>query len=258
MVIDGFTFFNELDVLEIRLNELSPYVDCFVLVEATKTHSNQPKPLYFDENKERFAQFLPKIKHIIVDDLPDDPDPWVRESFQRKMIIDRGFVGFPDLAIGMISDADEIPSGELVSNIQRSLVEAGQAITVMQLFCYFYANTLLVGDGQAAHWAGTRIAQIHSWKGLTGREGCGAYLYGGWHMSYLGGPKAVEYKLQSYAHHQDEDHKTFTPEYIVDRMSVGRTLREHAEQLATVKLGPLGWPKYLRDNQVKFAHLIAK
>ena len=38
-VIDVFPFFNELDILEIRLNVLDPYVDCFVLSEATKTFS---------------------------------------------------------------------------------------------------------------------------------------------------------------------------------------------------------------------------
>ncbi len=36
-VYDCFTFFNELELLEIRLNELSSVVDKLVLVEATKT-----------------------------------------------------------------------------------------------------------------------------------------------------------------------------------------------------------------------------
>ena len=35
-VVDAFPFFNELDLLEIRLNLLDPYVDCFILSEATK------------------------------------------------------------------------------------------------------------------------------------------------------------------------------------------------------------------------------
>ena len=38
-VVDTFPFFNELDLLEIRLNLLDPYVDCFILSEATKTFS---------------------------------------------------------------------------------------------------------------------------------------------------------------------------------------------------------------------------
>ncbi|HZX73462.1 MAG TPA: hypothetical protein VFE57_03515, partial [Cyclobacteriaceae bacterium] len=70
MVVDCFTFFNELDLLEIRLNILNETVDRFVLVEATRTFQNNPKPLYFNENKKRFEAFLPKITHIIVDDYP--------------------------------------------------------------------------------------------------------------------------------------------------------------------------------------------
>ena len=116
MIIDGFIFFNELDLLEIRLHELNSVVDYFVLVEATKTFSNASKPLYFSENKQRFAPFLHKIKHIIIDDMPDGDNPWLREAHQRKMVIDRGFKDFASTDIGMISDADEIPNVYVVQN----------------------------------------------------------------------------------------------------------------------------------------------
>ena len=42
-VIDCFTFFNELNMLELRLEELHKTVDLFVLVEATKTHAGKQK-----------------------------------------------------------------------------------------------------------------------------------------------------------------------------------------------------------------------
>ena len=37
-VYDCFTFYNELDLLEYRFEILYPYVDSFVIVEATKTY----------------------------------------------------------------------------------------------------------------------------------------------------------------------------------------------------------------------------
>ena len=55
-VYDCFIFYNELDLLEIRLKTLDSVVDHFVLVEATKTHRGKDKPLYFEENKERFKK----------------------------------------------------------------------------------------------------------------------------------------------------------------------------------------------------------
>ena len=54
MIYDTFMFFNELELLELRLNELNGVVDKFVLVEATRTFTNKPKPLYYAENKQRF------------------------------------------------------------------------------------------------------------------------------------------------------------------------------------------------------------
>lgn len=57
MVYDCFPFFNELDVLEIRLNVLDEVVDKFVIVEMSKTHTGRDKPFYFEQNKERFKKF---------------------------------------------------------------------------------------------------------------------------------------------------------------------------------------------------------
>ena len=46
MIYDCFSFFNELDLLEIRLNTLDKVVDKFILAESTLTHTGNPKPLY--------------------------------------------------------------------------------------------------------------------------------------------------------------------------------------------------------------------
>lgn len=57
----------ELDMLDVRLHELDSVVDHFIIVESPVTFSGKPKPLHFSENKERFAKFLYKIIHIVVD-----------------------------------------------------------------------------------------------------------------------------------------------------------------------------------------------
>lgn len=80
-------FYNELDLLEIRLNVLNDVVDKFVLCESTKTHSGEEKKLYFEDNKKRFSKFLPKIIHII--DTPDKTysSSWGYENHQRNSLI---------------------------------------------------------------------------------------------------------------------------------------------------------------------------
>ena len=44
-IYDWFPFYNELETLEIRLNELNDHVDYFVLVESVETHQGKEKEL---------------------------------------------------------------------------------------------------------------------------------------------------------------------------------------------------------------------
>lgn len=53
-VFDSFRFYNELELLEVRLNVLNDVVDYFVLTESPVTISGNEKPLYYLENKDRF------------------------------------------------------------------------------------------------------------------------------------------------------------------------------------------------------------
>ena len=53
MLIDAFIFYNELDLLELRLTVLDKYVDRFVLVESEVNHIGERKPLFYAENKDR-------------------------------------------------------------------------------------------------------------------------------------------------------------------------------------------------------------
>jgi len=55
---------DELDLLELRLNTLFPFVERFVIVESEKTHSGKPKELNFLKNKDRFEKFSSKIIYL--------------------------------------------------------------------------------------------------------------------------------------------------------------------------------------------------
>jgi len=110
-IYDCFTFYNELDLLEIRLNELNSVVDYFVIVEATKTQTGKRKQLYYELNKKRYKKFESKIIHIIVKNMPDikTNSAWVLENHQRNQII-KGLKNCNLKDIIFISDLDEIPN----------------------------------------------------------------------------------------------------------------------------------------------------
>ena len=105
-IVDTFTFFNELELLEVRLNILNDHVDKFVLVESTRSHQNKPKPLFYQENKHLFKKFNSKIEHIIVNDFPEHN----YHSFEhhQRDCIERGLGYCEDDDIVFISDIDEI------------------------------------------------------------------------------------------------------------------------------------------------------
>ena len=67
-------FFNELEVLEIRIKELWDVVDYFVVAESNLSHSGKPKEYIFENNIARFEPYMSKIRHVKVEDMPDTPD----------------------------------------------------------------------------------------------------------------------------------------------------------------------------------------
>jgi beta-1,4-mannosyl-glycoprotein beta-1,4-N-acetylglucosaminyltransferase len=116
-IYDAFIFYNELELLEIRLNELYDIVDRFVLVESDRTFTNLAKPLYFNESRERFSRFLDKIEYVFcrseIEDKPNHSDEeryrlgWAREHAQRTCI-ERGLNQARSNDIVILGDADEL------------------------------------------------------------------------------------------------------------------------------------------------------
>ena len=120
-VYDCFTFYNEFELLELRLKSLWDIVDYFVIVEADKNHTNKPKPFYFAERKDEFKEFLPKIRNI---QLNVDIDykgvgDWSIENGQRNGILYGLSDAAPDDLI-FISDADEIPAPDILKRINEN------------------------------------------------------------------------------------------------------------------------------------------
>jgi beta-1,4-mannosyl-glycoprotein beta-1,4-N-acetylglucosaminyltransferase len=139
-VIDAFIFYNEMDMLDYRLNLLNSKVDYFVLVEATRTHVGKDKILYYNENRQRFAPFADKIIHVICTDLTPDPqikfdEQWWNEKLQRNAIsigLDRLPGGLRDNDVVFICDVDEIwdadrIGGFVASNIQSTTTQRSTA-----------------------------------------------------------------------------------------------------------------------------------
>lgn len=254
MIWDCFTFLNELDVLEIRLNELEPVVDRFVLVEATRTFSGDPKPLVFAEHQERFARFLPKLTHVVVGDLPVHATTWAREAFQRDAIL-RGLEGAEPDDVVLIGDVDEIPRAAAV----RQLVETAEEALVLYM-PLFYVKLNLKNVAGAAHDPLTvairRSLLTTAQEIRRERFALPGVANAGWHFSFLGDETSVRRKIEAYSH-QELNRPEFTEESNVrERLEAARDLFDRPG--FAWKYVPLDdtFPRFVLENRAKFDRFV--
>lgn len=199
MLIDAFLFHDEIDVLDIRLNALDKIVDRFVIVEGTTTFSGKPKPSVFIQNYAKFAHFGYKIRHVTAYNMPDGPDRWAREIYQRNCVLS-GFLDVPDYARVLVSDVDEIPAPEVLG------VALGwdrpMQIGLQNFYYYLNVTTDEFYRGSYVAPAGLiRARGAHELRLLAGRQDpMFDRMDGGWHFSCMGGPDALVHKLESFSH----------------------------------------------------------
>ena len=119
MVYDCIPFFNELDILNLRLHVLNSYVDKFIIEEATVTFSGEPKELCFEKNKEMFREFLPKIEYIVVDNSPVNTTTHLRDKFQKNAL-EKGLADAGENDMILLSDVDEIPNPRVLQELKQN------------------------------------------------------------------------------------------------------------------------------------------
>lgn len=199
MIIDCFTFYNELKMLNFRLHELNDHIDYFIICEATQTHQGNPKPLFFERNKLFFKKFLNKIIHVVIDDFPETEDPWVREKYQRNAI-HRGLsqldLNLEDLII--ISDVDEIPDINSIIYLKNNNFDG--LLALKQDF-YYYNLTCKTSQ----EWLHAKVCSYKKYLEIGSPEqtrwtGCNVLNNGGWHLSYFGDVNFIKNKIKNFAH----------------------------------------------------------
>lgn len=183
-VYDCFIFFNELDLLELRLKILDDYVDYFVIVESAITFQGDDKEFFFEKNRIRFSKFEKKIIYFKVGkysfdfsslpyiDKPRSEDElilnkiykfidvcphfdkknqfwWGNDFFQRECIWRALAVAKPDFNdLILISDVDEIPNPQTVIALKDRLLSKSLFCFRQHEFCYYlnyYHNSDWVG-----------------------------------------------------------------------------------------------------------------
>ncbi len=226
-VYDCFPFFNELDLLEVRLNELYDVVDYFVIVENPLTFSGNPKPLYFEENKKKFSKFSDKIIHIIGAKVEVAKDAWEREAKQRNDIL-LGLKDAKDKDIVIISDVDEIIKKEKIKEIKEMISNKKDPLRLgLKMYRYFLNRR----DMEIDIWWLSYATTYQTLKTASPQyfRTQNQYLYSlndaGWHFTSLGWIKEYVYKLNSWSHVERNTHKNKDPYRLLKNARKGKLVR---------------------------------
>lgn len=280
MIYDCFIVFNELDLLEIRLNLLKDVVDKFVVVEGVLTHTGKPKPLYFNDNKSRFVAFADKIIHVIVDDFPSPPTDyteqqasWMREDFQRNAIL-RGLTDANADDIVIVGDVDEIPRPEVIAKAKASHF-TGISTLCLDISCYYlnfknFVHRYITATKMFSYgalddpetWKNTIVLDKHDPMVNRGKMPTAIRCmrtprmikHAGWHFSYMGGAEAIVRKIDAIAIEYANADNTNT-NWLKTAIENGGDITGCGGRFFVVPLDDT-FPKYILDNREKYAAYI--
>ena len=289
-------FFDEEMLLDLRLNILDKFVDKFIIVESSYTHSGKEKKLIFDINK--YSKFKEKINYIVLKDRPvgieeinsNDSEGEIsrkeilnalkRENLQRDTI----FNGLKDADKNdwiIISDLDEIPD---LTNINFNNIK-NKIIFFKQKVFYYKLNLEL----KKLRWIGTKACRKKHLKSPQWLRNIKDKIYprwridilfsekkyndlffvenGGWHFSFVKKPEDIEKKLKSYLHHREYDIDPVGIDKIKDLINSKSVIYDHRVDQTQYKFGggqklekiDLEFlPKYISSNKEKYLDWLEK
>ena len=239
MLIDAFTYFNEKELVELRLKYLNSIVDYFVVIESNITFTGKEKKWNFpDVLKNNLKEFAHKIQYHqlnikleeikneepwIIDNIKGD-DFWRIENFQRNHI-KVACKKFSDDDILIISDLDEIPSIKKLNFILSSDFKKIAPVALEQYLFHLDCNYLRLES-----WRGSIVTTMKNCNAQspqrfrTLRNRISHFTDGGWSFSSFGGYERVKEKIESYAHSEHNNDKFKNPEHIANCQRTGADL----------------------------------
>ena len=289
-IFDCFMFYDEEMLLDVRLNVLNKYIDKFIIVESTFTHSGKKRELVFDIKN--FQKFKDKIIYHVVDKKPkglEEVNVYDTDHIKENKVIMNAvrFENGQRHAIGnllksadandqiIISDLDEIPNLESVNFSQIN----SKIILFRQKMFYYKFNLIL----ENMIWCGSKSCKMKNflfpqwlrevkdkkyplWRIDTifsNKKYNNVHFVenGGWHFTNIKTPEEIDKKLRSYMHHPEYDQSNIGPKEIdkmikerkpvYDLMANSSEVKDRSNtKLKVIDVNEL--PLFIRQNQDKY------
>ena len=289
-IFDCFMYFDEEQVLDLRLNVLNDFVDYFVIVESTQNHKGIKRELLFDQSK--FQKFKNKIIYLVYDEIPknvetisDNEDEnekdrkyimnaVYRENSQRNFITN-GLQKADENDLILVSDVDEIPK---LSSLNLSKID--NKILIFKQDMFYYKFNLAIPNFK---WSGTKGVKKKNLKSPQWLRNIKDRKYaffridtffsekkytnikiisdGGWHFSNIKNAKMIEHKLKSYLHHREFDQVSLSVDEIDNLIKNKKAIYDLRVDKKVNKVGNgvvlnnynlNKLPKYINENLDKY------
>ena len=216
---------------------MESHVDYFVILEAAKTFTDEPKPLYVRENWSRFKKYHHKmILHTLDTSEADfeEGDTWAIERFSRNAMYDQviphlknaqeAFVG----DVILVSDVDEIPRPDAIKTLRNC--DFPKEVTLHTKMYYYGFQWAKRED-----WAHPQATFYNNEKTVLPsdlRDSHGADLYNaGWHCSYcFSTVEEMVTKIKSFSHKELNREEFTDRDKIVTRVRGGRDMFDREEE----------------------------
>lgn len=277
MVYDCIPFFNELDILKLRLHILDPIVDRFIIEEATVTFSGEAKELCFEKNKAMFQEFLPKITYLVVDNSPKQASTHERDKFQKNVLI-KGLTEATDEDVIILSDVDEIPNPKALEKIIVGF-DPDKIYHLAQRMFYCFINMEEISgnllsitgdfpDVKRRMWLGTKVFSkksippagiIEMRESSTVLPNAVRVENGGWHFGYMGSrqetdvSKRIGTKVVAAAHQEYNNVDTLAE--AMDKLILGQDIFGRDARFKRVDVDD-SYPEYLLNHIEEYKYLI--
>ena len=287
-VFDTTTFFEEKLMMDLRFNILDPFVDKFIVCEATFSHSGKKKEIKFD--KKDFPKFEDKIVHIIINEDPvektynqNDNSNFLRQNSIKRIETQRNYIGKAledadknDYII--YSDNDELPD---LSKIDFKSNKAKIILFKQKLFYYKFNLAYPKID-----WFGSKSCKLKDLKNISWLRNIKNRKYnlfrldtlfskmkytnlkiiedGGWHFTNLKTPEELLRKYLNDEMHSEFElknddlkaieykikNKFINYDHLLDTKSSNEKKQNNRFDLTKVNLDIL--PNYILNNLEKY------
>ncbi|KAK1982693.1 family 17 glycosyltransferase [Colletotrichum cereale] len=261
-VFDLLLINTEVEMLEVRMGQMAPYVDYFVILESDKTFTDHFKPLYIKENWDLFKPWHDKmiLRTIDLEALKDNTT-WDREVKSRNAMYEQVFptlVGEQAAAtddVLIVSDVDEIPKPEILRALRNC--DIPPRVTIHSRIYYYSYQWLARNDWphpQATVYRGSDTVLPDD---LRNNANDHHFNHGGWHCSYcFSTVEEMAQKINSFSHDELNKPEYKDPDWVVDVARRGLDIFGRGDSNFDRMEGNRDVPDYVRDNSDKFKYLL--